>query len=70
MANERRRRAGSVRFDPYYKLQLWDAVSVAWFDVQRRFDTPEDARAATPAGARSRVMLVTESGRRPLPGDD
>lgn len=61
-----RRKPGSVRFDPYYKVQLWEPRSLSWMDVQRKHDSAEEARAAFPAGQRCRVMEITMEGRRPL----
>lgn len=37
---DERRQAG---YYPYYKVQWWDQRTVAWRDLQRRFDTPEAA---------------------------
>lgn len=59
----KRRERGSVRFDPYYKVQVWDPITMAWRDIQRRHDTFADAEAAFVAGKRCRVMVVTEGGR-------
>lgn len=64
-----RRQHGSVRFDPYHKVQWYDARSMAWRDVQEHYTTEADARAAFVDGKRCRVMLITEHGRSPLPED-
>lgn len=65
-----KRRAGSVRFDPYYKVQWWEARSLAWRDYQRSYTTRDAAEDAAPevvpAGANWRIMLITEEGRYPL----
>lgn len=64
------RTTSSVRFTAYYKVQRWEARSLAWKDVQRSFATVEEAVASAPAGERDvdwRVMEITESGRHPLP---
>ena len=61
------RTRGSVRFAPYYKVQVWKAVSLTWQDVQRQHATREDAEAGFPAGQRCRVVEVTPHGRTPLP---
>lgn len=66
-----RRRAGSVTFDPYYKVQWWDATTVAWRDVQRAFPDQTEARQYAPGlvpaeATRCRLMEVTMAGRRPL----
>lgn len=61
------RKRGSVRFEPYYKVQVWDARSYAWSDVQRQYESEQEAREAFPAGATCRVMEVTTEGRHPLP---
>lgn len=60
------RRAGSARFEPYFKLQLWEERSAAWKDIQRSFPDAEAAAAACPSGRRGRVMEVSESGRVPV----
>lgn len=65
-----RRRRGSVRFAPYWKLQTWRADVLAWEDVQRQYDTEDEARAAYIPGKRCRLMLVTERGRAPVAGSD
>lgn len=62
-----RRRAGSVRFDPYYKVQTWDARSSTWVDIQKRFDTESEARVrAAAVGGRTRLMRISETGRGPV----
>lgn len=64
---------GSVRYDPYYKVQWWEERSLAWRDVQRAYTTEEEARATIPAvmaaegSPRCRLMLITPAGRRPVP---
>lgn len=65
-----RRTRGSVRFDPYYKIQRWEARSLAWLDIQKAHSTIEEAISAAGDGLRDvdwRIMLVNEEGRRPLP---
>ena len=73
----RARRAGSVRFEPYYKVQFYNARQLAWQDVQRTFATPAEALAAVKSGAvvpppqcndAHRLMYITEKGRVPLSG--
>ena len=32
---------------PYYKLQWWNPIMMAWQDVQKRFQTPSEAMIAT-----------------------
>lgn len=68
------RKTGSVRFDPYFKVQFYNARQLAWQDVQRAFDTPEAAEAAVLAGEivpppqcndAHRLMHITERGRAP-----
>lgn len=65
-----RRRAGSVRFDPYWKIQWWDATSLAWRDLQEAIHDEEiaivSARAeATHRQTSTRLMRITETGREP-----
>lgn len=59
------RTKGSCRFEPYYKVQVWDARKVAWMDIQKAHPTPEEARGAAKPGQRARIMTVTERGRAP-----
>jgi len=63
------RRPGSVRFDPYWKIQYWDDLSIAWRDVQMSFVSPSTAIAAAPGEvpvkARFRLMEVRPDGRTP-----
>jgi len=68
----RPRRAGSVRFDPYLKVQWYEERSLSWRDVQRSL--PDDEAAVrllaptiVPPGSRWRLMRVTPEGRSPLP---
>ena len=66
----RRRTAGSVRFDPYWKVQWWDKTSLTWRDIQKAHHTEGDATdAARIECARretnTRLMRVTETGREP-----
>lgn len=59
-----RRVTGSVRFDPYFKVQWWDERSLAWLDIQRAHDTLDAATAAAMAhGGTTRIMRVTPDGR-------
>lgn len=69
-----RRRSGSVRFDPYLKVQFYNPRSLAWQDVQRSFRSDEAAHAAIAAGDVTpppgcntdyRFMRITEAGRAP-----
>lgn len=59
------RKPGSCRFDPYYKVQTWDPVAVAWRDIQKMHPDEKAAHAAAPVGVRYRLMCVTERGRTP-----
>ena len=62
------RKQGSVRFEPYYKVQWYnDAPGMhVWVDVQRQHPTEAAARAAFVKGQRCRVMRIDERGRAPL----
>ncbi len=62
-ATYRARRAGSVRFDPYYKLEVWETRRLAWTPIQRRHESEASARAAFPAETRVRLYRVSEAGR-------
>jgi hypothetical protein len=62
-----KRVSGSVRFDPYYKLQTWSSRSSVWIDVQKTYETHEAARqAAAEVSDRWRIMVVWPGGRRPV----
>jgi len=61
-----RRRPGSVRFDPYWKVQVWEDRSLTWKDVQKAHPSPEQAWAAAPAGQTVRLMHVYPGGRAPV----
>lgn len=61
-----KRQSDSVRFDPYFKIQRWVARNHAWADIQKRYDTAEEARAAFPKGERCRVMRIDMEGRAPM----
>lgn len=60
---------GSVRFEPYYKVQWFDDSRGmhVWVDVQRQHATEAAARSAFVLGQRCRVMVITEAGRALLP---
>lgn len=64
-----RRQRGSVRFDPYCKVQWWDSTSLAWRDIQLAMpeaDALEIAEELIPAEApKWRLMHISEEGRRP-----
>lgn len=67
------RRAGSVRFDPYWKAQWYDETSLTWRDIQRSYSSREKAERyaqdhANLTGNRCRLMKITETGRAPEPG--
>ncbi len=60
---DQRRQAG---YFPYYKLQTWDTVKIAWMDVQARFSSPDDAFRhgwTHHQGKGLRVMTVSREGR-------
>lgn len=61
-----KRQRGSVRFDPYYKVQWFDAQAMAWRDIQQSHQTIESATAAFLPGRVCRVMRITPHGRTPL----
>ena len=50
----------------YFKIQWHDAVSLAWKDLQKAFDTEAEARGAMTSDKVWRVMAITSKGRRPL----
>lgn len=57
----------SVRFEPYFKVQVWEPRNFAWRDVQHMFPAEAEARATFPKGKRCRLMRVDMDGRAPLP---
>jgi hypothetical protein len=62
-----KRTRGSVRFDPYYKVQWRDEVSLTWRDVQRAYPTEAEASEASALdGRRCRIMEISMQGRRVL----
>jgi hypothetical protein len=64
----RQRTRGSVRFDPYYKLQWFDDTVMAWRDIQRQYASPAEAAGDIGRGARVwRLMEITMHGRHPMP---
>jgi 4'-phosphopantetheinyl transferase EntD len=58
------RTRGSVRFEPYWKVQWFDEVSMAWRDIQQAHPSEAAARAAFIDGRHCRVMAITELGRQ------
>ncbi len=52
----------------YYKVQIFDEVSLTWTDEKLAFDSLEAARArvAEIVDKRSRVMAVEGATRRPI----
>lgn len=63
------RSSSSVRFQTYFKIQRWEARSLAWKDIQRAFDSIDEALASAPKGERDRdwrIMSISEAGRSPV----
>lgn len=56
----------SSRFDPYYKVQTFDPISLTWRDIQESHATPTLAQQAFPLDQKCRVMEITMKGRKPL----
>lgn len=61
------RNKSSARFEPYYKVQWRDDVSLTWRDIQKSFSTVAEAEASFTADKTCRVMEITMQGRHPLP---
>lgn len=62
------RTRGSARFDPYYKVQVWDPRTLAWRDIQRAYPSQWAAASTMLADPRRwRIMCITPEGRYPLP---
>jgi len=53
---------------PYYKIQLFNDISLAWKDIQRSYNAPPNERIARYEldGKRARIMQVNERDRHPL----
>lgn len=64
------RRRGSAIFDPYYKIQWRDPVSMSWRDVQKAYEAPEDAYRDYLPGKLCRLMEITMAGRSPVQGSE
>lgn len=56
------RTKNSCRFEPYYKAELFDARLCVWRPIQKSFKRESDARNSMPAGAKARVIKITEKG--------
>jgi len=54
----RQRVRGSVRFDPYYKLQWWDERTLSWRPTKGRYPSPKAARAAMTGEHTWRIVRV------------
>ena len=59
-----KRKSGSCRFSPYFKLEWRDERIGAWRPLQKSFPTIEAARAARAHGKTWRTFEVSETGRR------
>jgi hypothetical protein len=59
----RKRKRGSVIFSPYYKIQKWDAANLVWGDLQKRYDSKDEAENNFPPNEKCRIMEVTMQGR-------
>lgn len=64
------RKRGSVQFDPYLKIQWFDNLSMAWRDVQKAYEAPEDAYRDYLPGKLCRLMEITMDGRAPVQGSE
>lgn len=55
----------------YYKVQIFDEVSLTWLDKKDAFDDLSDAREfilQQPGGQKARIMVVDGRRRYPLDG--
>lgn len=50
----------------YYKIQVFNDISLTWIDVQKTFDTPENARTFG-GGKKYRVIRIAGRDRTILP---
>lgn len=63
------RTRGSARFEPYYKLDRYDPVSLCWRPVGKAFPTLDALRRAVRVrddDARYRALEVTMHGATPI----
>ncbi|MDA1277474.1 MAG: hypothetical protein O2960_26025 [Verrucomicrobia bacterium] len=58
-----KRKAGSCRFSPYYKLEWFDNSLCVWRPLQKSFPTIEQAVTGKSPGRKWRVFKVSETGR-------
>jgi hypothetical protein len=61
---------GKLRSLPYFKVQVYDSLTLSWKDHRKEaFDDEPSARAyqnTLPNGIKSRIMKWDESGNHPL----
>lgn len=62
-----KRKRGSCRFAPYYKLEWYDTLWSVWRPLQRAFATIALANGAKAKGSKWRVFEVSETGRKLMP---
>ena len=58
----RKRKRGSVIFDPYYKVQTYK--NMVWIDVQKRYTSADEALKDYPPNSDTRIVEITMGGRR------
>ena len=58
-----KRKPGSCRFSPYYKLEYFDNNLYVWKPIQIRYYTLDEALKKTSDDVEYRVYQVTETGR-------
>jgi len=61
--NHIKRKPGSCRFSPYYKLEWFDKELYVWKPRQVRYLTKEEAVSNQTSDLEWRVFEVTEDGR-------
>ena len=62
------RNKGSCKFDPYWKIERWNAKMMCWQVVQISYPTLESARFHVEAGQwKYRITECTENGFTILP---
>lgn len=50
----------------YYKVQVFDKITMSWVDVQRTYNTPKEAKKAIPASKTARLMKIDGKKRTPI----
>lgn len=58
------RTKGSCRFEPYFKVEVWDKALMCWKPIQKSHQSKEAAESSAPSG-NFRILAITENGISP-----